>query len=515
MHYKRLALLMLFAGTLAFAQNHGGLIPIEPQLYKALPKGVYSLRNTGKLPANVDLSSMVLTPLSQGIIGACTSWTVAYELTRLERTRNKWPISETNMFSASYLYNQVNRGIDRGSNFFENLTIAVNKGCSTYQTFPYTWNYLLQPDTRAHQEAAQYKILEWKVINRDVNSFKSWLAGGYGIICTFNMWDNFDQYKAGVYRPAGPEGVVRGDTRYYYHGCLIIGYDDNLRLFKVINSWGEYWGEKGYWYFDYEDICNLVYESYIVIPKTKVSPPSNIEASKGIYRDKIVISWKKLDSTTDYLIFRLEDDNYRLLGESSTNRFVDRTAKKGKKYFYYVVSKAGNTMSEYSTPIEGWIKEKAEPGIPQNVILAPLNTCVILSWDAVEDATHYEIYRWDETEAAFILVGRSETTIFRDQNLAGGNEQVISYIVVAVNQYGSSLPSSLAYGILDSSFQGRKRDNNYPFRKYNGDFYQFPTNRFFIIEQRVQDFFEKNHSRVESYFSTFEKSLNNYFEGKK
>ena len=513
---QKLPLLLLFVCSLAVSQNHGGLIPIEPQLYKALPKGVYSLRNTGKLPAKVDLSTMVLASLSQGSLGSCASWAVANELARLERTRNKWPITETNMFSASYLYNQVNGGIDEGSSFFSNLTITVEKGCSTYQTFPYSDDYLLQPDARAHQEAALYKTHEWKTVEQNVTSFKSWLAGGYGIMCSFKIWDNFDHYTSGSYYPGGPEGVLRNGRRDGLHGCLIVGYDDNLRRFKVLNSWGEDWGEKGFWYFDYGDISKLVVESLVIVPKTKVSPPANLEASKGIYRDKIVISWKKTDDAAEYLVFRLEDKNYQLLGRSTTNRFTDTSAKKGERYFYYVASMAGNTMSEYPSPVEGWIKEKAEPGIPQNVLLAQLNTSVLLSWDAVEDTTHYEIYRWDDRAAAFVLTGRTEATLFQDQDLTGGRGRMVAYIVVAVNQYGSSLPSGLAYTVLDSGFGEKNRDTDNPvYKRYTGEFYQFPTEKFFLIEQRVQEYYERTQNRLDTYFSTVEQSLNEFFGGKR
>jgi hypothetical protein len=406
----------------------------------------------------------------------------------------------------------VNRGIDNGSSFLENLTLTVDRGCSTYQTFPYTSNYLLQPDARAHAEAAHYKTLEWKSVDHTVASFKSWLAGGYGIICSFNMWDNFDNYRSGNYNPSGPEGVLRNGIRSRYHGSLIVGYDDNLRCFKVLNSWGETWGEKGFWYFRYEDISRLVSESYIIIPKTKVSPPANVEASKGIYRNKIVISWKKFDEVSDYLVFRLEDDKYHLLGKSSTDHFEDTNALRGKNYFYYVTTYAGNTMSEYSSPVEGWIKEKAEPGIPQNLIAVPLNTAVLLSWDLAEDATHYEIYRWDDMATDFVLIGRSERTLFQDQDLSGGAEQLVAYIITAVNQYGRSLPSGLAYTVLDKNFRGRGGSTFYN-ERYRGDFYQFPTESFYLIERRVQGYYEQTQSRVESFFSTLENLLNDFFGG--
>jgi len=511
-------LLLLFVSVSVFSQNQGGWIPVDPQLYRALPTGVYPLRNTGgKLPAKVDLSISALTSLNQGQAGSCISWTVAYELTRLERTRNKWPVTEKNTFSASYLYNQVNGGVDMGSNFFENLSLAVDKGCSTFQTFPYTLNYRLQPDAKAHEEAALYKILEWKRIDQTVESFKSWLAGTYGILCTFKMFDSFDNYQTGFYRPSGREGVARDGKRFYGHGCLIVGYDDSRHCFKAINSWGEGWGEKGYFYFSYDDIDNLVSESFVIFPRTKINPPANLEASRGGYTDRIVITWKKNGSNpAEYLVFRLEDNNYLLLGKSATDRFVDTSAEKGKKYFYYVASMAGNTMSEYSSPVEGWIKEYKAPGVPQNLTLLQLDSGVLMSWEAVEDTGHYDVYRWDKKASAFVSVGRTGTNLFKDQDLEGGYGQLAAYVVVAVNQYGSSLPSGLAYIVLNKSFgekgeENRRREN----KIYNGEFYQFPTEKFYHIEKRLRDYYEQARSRADAYFSATGRSLENYFGGKR
>ena len=497
----------LFVTSTTFAQNQGGLIPLDPQLYQSLPTSVFSLKNIGKLPAKVDLSPHTLIALSQGEIGSCASMTVAYEISRLERTRNKWPISEKNTFSASYLYNQANGGIDRGSSFFTNFNLAVNRGCATFQTFPYTVNYLLQPGAKAHEEAAIYKILEWKRIDHNVESFKSWIAAGHGIVCSFNLWDNFDNYRGGIYRPSGPRGVLRKGERFPVHGCLITGYDDERQHFKVINSWGEYWGEKGFWFFEYRDIKNLIAESYVIIPKTKLNPPANIEASKGVYRDTIIISWKPVDNGAEHLVFRLEDNEYKLLGKSSTNRFEDKSAEKGKKYFYYVASIAGNTMSRYSSPVEGWIKNETAPGIPQGITVVQLISSVLLSWDTGEDTDHYEIYRWDEKESGFTLAGKTARTLFQDQNISGSKGQLAAYIIVAVNQYGKSLPSTLSFIVLDSGFKGKESHDNGKKTFYKGPFYQFPINRFNFLEQKFQGRFEQIQAQWNSHSSLKNKNF--------
>ena len=40
------------------------------------------------------------------------------------------------------------------------------------------------------------------------------------------------------------------------HIMTIVGYDDNDKTFTIANSWGDYWGDNGYFYMDYEYFTN-------------------------------------------------------------------------------------------------------------------------------------------------------------------------------------------------------------------------------------------------------------------
>ena len=40
------------------------------------------------------------------------------------------------------------------------------------------------------------------------------------------------------------------------HLMTIVGYDDNDKTFTIANSWGDYWGDNGYFYIDYEYFNN-------------------------------------------------------------------------------------------------------------------------------------------------------------------------------------------------------------------------------------------------------------------
>jgi C1A family cysteine protease len=40
------------------------------------------------------------------------------------------------------------------------------------------------------------------------------------------------------------------------HAVLGVGYDDNSKCFIIKNSWGENWGDKGFFYMPYDYITD-------------------------------------------------------------------------------------------------------------------------------------------------------------------------------------------------------------------------------------------------------------------
>ena len=36
------------------------------------------------------------------------------------------------------------------------------------------------------------------------------------------------------------------------HAMLVVGYDDDMNAFKVVNSWGKEWGNDGFVWIDYK-----------------------------------------------------------------------------------------------------------------------------------------------------------------------------------------------------------------------------------------------------------------------
>jgi fibronectin type 3 domain-containing protein len=466
------------------------------------------------LPARLDIGSKTLIPRSQGSLGACASWTVATELTRYERIRNRWPVGKnSSFFSPLYLYNQVNGGKNQGSSFYHNLTLLADQGCSLYITFPYVLDPYIQPGQSARREAARYRINEWQILPEiSADIFRLWLAKGHGIMATFLIYENFDGYKGGVYRQQGRRGTLRDGVRQEYHGCLIIGYDDRERTFKAVNSWGTGWGEGGFFRFSYDDLPRLVAEAYVLIPKDNLpsnpTPPSKVEAGRGSNRKKIIISWAP-NGADEYEVWRLgEEESYNSLGRTSAAFFEDSKVQDNKHYFYYVTAHKNELMSELSLAAEGWTSQTAQaPGVPGRFRAERQGDMVAARWDRVENADSYAVYRWDEKSQVFILAGETRETNWKEPLPDYAGSSAVSYFATAKNASGESLPSEISEVLFEYYEQeeesGKADDQEHGDNQeetdddppaYKGSFYKFPARTFYELEKRFKEDFLKLRS---------------------
>ena len=89
------------------------------------------------------------------------------------------------------------------------------------------------------------KITEWGWVSHDHESIKNALID-YGplTICIFVYEDMFD-YNGGIYRRS-TDHIVGG------HLVSLMGYNDTTESWLVKNSWGDRWGDNGWFHMGYD-----------------------------------------------------------------------------------------------------------------------------------------------------------------------------------------------------------------------------------------------------------------------
>gem|GEM_PF-1885790 len=269
--------------------NGTGFQPSDPSDIQNSPHA-YTPFLGKALPSRVDLSSYFPKPGNQGQQGSCVGWATAFALkSGQEAKEERWSLggffgnNKSRVFSPAYIYNQINQGKDKGSNFFDALKLVKDQGVATWRDMPYKENdFLRKPSSHAVSNAKPYKVNFFGVIPKNsIDKLKAQLAAGVPILSAFMVTEEFDKLKRGkVWRTGTAEAG-------YGHAMVMVGYDNLKQAFKVINSWGTKWGDAGYGWIHYEAVALQMQEAWVVKDydnQSRIDPPKrdafNVEITK-------------------------------------------------------------------------------------------------------------------------------------------------------------------------------------------------------------------------------------------
>ncbi|HOV13370.1 MAG TPA: C1 family peptidase [Spirochaetota bacterium] len=419
-----------------------GLNQTPEKIYNSVKEVKYKSFSSSELPKSVDLSKYLPKPGMQGQQGSCVAWSSAYAYKSFhEKIERDWDLADnSHLFSPAYIYNQLNGGADNGLYIGDALNLILNEGVCTLATMPYKENdYLTKPSNKAKQEASKYKAASVGRVNfKNKDEVKKILANNNCIVFGMNIYKNFYDYKSGVYKEVGG-GFMGG------HAMLLIGYDDDKQAYKIINSWSENWGLKGYAWLDYQLFEKntadawVMYDDYQGKPDEPPESPVNVAASQGSYEDRVRISWDLVKNANSYIVFRSESETspYYEIGRTNEDNFFDMNVAKNKEYMYSIISVSNAGESDYSSIAIGFTDSKnIVSGIPQNIQGDSKEELVYLRWDKVEGATGYYIYRYSKSKDDYIKIAESKIPKFKDKKVKVN--QKYWYIISSFNDSGES-----------------------------------------------------------------------------
>lgn len=214
------------------------------------------------LPKSVDLRSACSQVVDQGELGSCTANAIASglreywenqagKLTLLSRLWLYW--------EERYLEGSVNE--DAGAEIRDGMKVLQQIGCAPETDWPYNITKFTQtPPTQATTDATPFKVTEYHRVT-DLTVLKAALAEGYPVVLGIDVYESFESDQV------AKTGIVplpkRGEKLLGGHAVLAVGYKDDV-MYKgrgvVIcrNSWGESWGDKGYFYLPYSYFAKYV-----------------------------------------------------------------------------------------------------------------------------------------------------------------------------------------------------------------------------------------------------------------
>ena len=142
----------------------------------------------------------------------------------------------------------------------------------------------------------------------------------------------------------------------------------------------------------------------------------------------ITLKWKGVPGAEDYVIYRRESGvKAKRLGRTDNTTFFDNTAQTGKNYTYTVKGAKGKTVGAVSKVTVGRLSSPALHSLKRSA------DGLLLSWDRVETAEEYLIYRKKYGSAKWKKAGTVDASqlSFEDKKAASGVKY--SYFVKAVS----------------------------------------------------------------------------------
>jgi len=184
---------------------------------------------------------------TQGDINSCSSNVICNQIMSLKDwSDNTYP---SRLFQY-YISRSGKETEDEGCSYREAYQGLAKFGF-TDETF---WSYdtskvFEKPPQEAYDNANKTFVKKYKSVLQCQYSLKFAVCEGHIVAFGSMLYENFEADVHGVI-PL-PAGNMIGN-----HGLAIVGYDDEKRLFKVLNSWGSDWGVGGFCFMTYEHILN-------------------------------------------------------------------------------------------------------------------------------------------------------------------------------------------------------------------------------------------------------------------
>jgi uncharacterized repeat protein (TIGR02543 family) len=257
-----------------------GLLTAPPPLGKRRPMMMSPL--SAPLPASIDWrnnnGNFVTGVRDQGNCGSCWAFASTAALESATLLKNNTPGTDLDL-SEQVAVSCSGYGSCDGGYLIDDFFVTT--GLPLESCYPYTGGNGSCANACANWQDDAYKISSYTWVvpygaQQTADALKNALNTYGPIAVTMAVYSDFYYYSSGVYSHV--TGLLDG-----YHAILLVGYDDANSCFIVKNSWGNGWGESGFFRIAYSEMDDGVDFGYEALAYT-INPDSaqaklNLETS--------------------------------------------------------------------------------------------------------------------------------------------------------------------------------------------------------------------------------------------
>ena len=204
------------------------------------------------LPSSIDLRSECPPVYDQGQLSSCTGNGIAGAIEFDQRKQGSREFVPSRLFI--YYNERVMEGTvnqDAGAQIRDGIKSVATLGAPPETDWPYDiTKFANKPAPGAYHDAKQDLVASYARVAQNLTQMQGCLAEGYPFVFGFTVYESFESAAVAqtgiVPMPTTGESVLGG------HCMVVVGYDNQERMFITRNSWGDQWGLKGYCMMPYE-----------------------------------------------------------------------------------------------------------------------------------------------------------------------------------------------------------------------------------------------------------------------
>ena len=259
---------------MVYAQTSFGVV-FDEASYAKLPMIPFTTGIRGDaFPKMVSLRPFCPIPGYQGSISACTGFATGYGAMTIHaalRKHLKTPEAvQQSAFSASYIYNSIKKkhgDCSEGISVESALRFLRDTGDCLYGQFDTARACVAQPNLTLSRLAKANRVRDFASVlplnsaaPLIINTLKSRLRDSLPVIAVVDVYESFAHPPKGNRIWKGrPNEPLLG-----LHCLVVVGYNDETRLFEVMSSWGTDWADRGFFQVDYGDMGSICKAAYVL-----------------------------------------------------------------------------------------------------------------------------------------------------------------------------------------------------------------------------------------------------------
>ncbi len=203
------------------------------------------------LPPAVDLRAEMPPVYDQGELGSCTANAIAaaFDYERAKQGLVFMSPSRLFIYANERIMERTPLSEDSGAQIRDGVKSLHKRGVCPEACWPYNIaQFSVKPPAEAYADALKDLALQYHTVG--LGGILACLAARRPVIIGISVYESFESHAVAqtgiVPLPAEAEQCLGG------HAVLIVGYNLAARTYLVRNSWGQGWGNSGYFTLPFE-----------------------------------------------------------------------------------------------------------------------------------------------------------------------------------------------------------------------------------------------------------------------